>query len=122
MDITNMTICGLETCQYHKFEQLLNLKTGYISYTCPGCLKKSYHSEICAFNDHKHMSICRSNHYINIKRDLIVRSCYGLDQSMFLNSEELKFSDEVLGIGGFATVNIYFLNLNKKPDVLKNSF
>lgn len=96
--------CDLEACIYNDFEIAASLHTPYLPYKCPGCLKKVYHSEICAFNDNKHLSICRHSISASLKSQSIVRNNYGIDQAIYLNSEELEMTDNVLGIGGFATV------------------
>ena len=100
--------CSLETCIYHDFETAASLKKPYEIYTCPGCQKKVYHSEICAFNDHKHLSICRGKKYNFIKNSVVVRNFYGLNQALYIcSSEVLIENDEILGIGGFASVRIF---------------
>lgn len=91
--------CSHEKCFYNK-----NLAKNIQFLTCPNCKKKTYHSEICFFNDSKHFSLCAIEKFEKLKKSIIIRF-KEIPSNLFINSKEIEIDyNKGLGSGGFGDV------------------
>ena len=96
-------VCSNKLCPYNKPENLDKSKHEIKMLKCPVCKRKTYHSEICLYNDFKHFSICTCSKWK--KKNQVIKFSAGFDPKIFINSDEVKINfDNPLGTGGFATV------------------
>jgi hypothetical protein len=116
-----MRICDYENCHFHSSEALQKSGARMKWVICPGCMRRSYHSEICQMNDYKHRSICKPR-----KKEPSIPVIKNPPKSLskiFRSIKEFKIEmNKNLGIGGFGTVYQIEHMMTKQKYAVKISY